>query len=77
MELIRTLNTKSKPWFLTLLTVGTHHPYIVPDDFKAPGERQDDYTRALLLLDQAVGEFYAALAAEGILDDTLGIVHLG
>ncbi len=71
MYLVRTLNTKPKPWFLTLLTVGTHHPYIVPDDFKVTGEHQDDHTRALLWLDQAVGEFYAALVAEGILDNTL------
>ncbi len=30
LQMLRTLQAERKPWFLTLLTVGTHHPYIVP-----------------------------------------------
>jgi hypothetical protein len=60
------------PWFLTLLNVGTHHPYILPDDFEP--DEPSRFVRALAYLDVALGEFVARLAADGVLDDTLVVL---
>ncbi len=66
------LRAADRPFFLTLLTVGTHHPYVVPEDI-APGAI-NDHDRALQYLDKAVGEFVAELDRRGILDDTLVLI---
>jgi hypothetical protein len=55
-----------RPWFLTLLTVGTHHPYTLP---AAGGE--PSLAAAMSYLDSAVGEFVGRLEASGVLKDTL------
>lgn len=65
-----------RPWFLTLLTVGTHHPFTVPEDAEA-GERDEDgatLAGALAVLDDALDGFLAELVASGVLDDTLLVV---
>lgn len=66
---IAQLQRDSRPWFLTLLTVGTHHPYIVPPDF---GER--DFPTAAQYTDRAFGEFLAKIESMGVLDNTLVII---
>ncbi|MEM1202837.1 MAG: LTA synthase family protein, partial [Acidobacteriota bacterium] len=57
------------PWFLTLLTVGTHHPFNAPEDFPsqhAPGT----FPWAAEYLDHRVADFLDALEQAGVLDDT-------
>lgn len=63
LELIEELDKEEGPWFLTLLTAGTHHPYdAVPDDFvSSHGPRT--LGRAMAYLDEAVGEFLSGLDA--------------
>jgi len=68
---IETLREGDAPWFLTLLNVGTHHPYTVPEDFE-PGPRS--FRRAAAYLDRAFGAFIAQLEQSGALDDTLLVV---
>jgi arylsulfatase A-like enzyme len=70
LDLIDELGAQPRPWFLTLLTVGTHHPYTVPSKFESPYE-QGSFGRAIDYLDRAVGEFHAELARRGVLEDTL------
>ncbi len=63
------------PFFLQILTSATHHPYSIPDDFKAPysrdGDRKHRYANALAFIDQAIGQLLGDLAAAGHADDTL------
>jgi len=65
------LEVAGDPWFLTLLTVGTHHPYTVP--VQQDGGAGDRLAAAMAYLDEAVGEFVVRLEKEGILEDTLVI----
>jgi hypothetical protein len=60
---------KDDPWFISLLTVGTHHPYAVTDKFaqKYPSRK----TAAVAYLDEALDTFYQNLKTSGILEDTL------
>lgn len=69
---VERLSQADRPWFLTLLTVGTHHPYNVPVEFDSPGKT--GFARAALQADAAVGEFIATLAQRGVLDDTLVLI---
>jgi len=70
LHMIEELRGKARPWFLTLLTVGTHYPQNVPAEFLQDSEL-DRRQRAFQYLDLAIGEFVAELEARGILDDTL------
>ena len=69
LEMIDRLMAGEKPWFLTLLTVGTHHPYVLPAEFRPELER--DGWRALAYLDGAIGSFVGALEERRVTDDTL------
>jgi arylsulfatase A-like enzyme len=72
IHMIEALEAGEKPWFLTLLTVGTHHPYVVPPGFRtglrAPG------ARSLAYLDLAIGDFVRRIEELGIPDDTLVLI---
>lgn len=72
LEQVSELHAEEQPFFLTLLTVGTHHPFVFPAGFlgKTHGRRR----RALRYADLAVGEFVRGLAERGILDDTLVLI---
>ena len=62
----------NSPWFLTLLTVGTHQPYAVPKSYaKKFVDRRD---AAVAYLDDAVGQFLDTLKKRGVLDNTLVII---
>jgi hypothetical protein len=68
-EFIAELERGQDPWFVTLLTVGTHHPGAVPEAFAAGfGSRKE---AAAAYLDQALADFMERLEGKGILRDTL------
>ena len=69
LDLIDELKESHRPWFLTLLSVGTHHPFVVPPEFRA--DLKQDSLRALAYLDLAVGDFARSLEERGVPDDTL------
>ncbi len=69
VPLVEELEAAEAPWFLTLLTVGTHHPFVVPSDFRR--DVRPDGSRALLYLDAAVSAFVNRLQELGVRDDTL------
>jgi hypothetical protein len=71
-ELIESLQESAEPWFLTLLTVGTHHPYTVPLSYQSPNAKEN-VRGAFQYLDRAIGEFMVWLEASGVRDDTLVI----
>ena len=67
------LHDADQPFFATLLTVGTHHPFTFPDDAAAPGG-QSRQERAFRWADDALAELLAELGRRGVLDDTVVIV---
>jgi len=71
LRMIDALDAEDEPWFLTLLTVGTHHPYVVPESQRR-GRRP--VLAAFDYLDAALGDFFRALESRGIQDDTLILV---
>jgi hypothetical protein len=73
LELIDELDHGQDPWFLTLLTVGTHHRYNVPPDFEGAHE-PGTAPWAFEYLDQAVGDFVSQLHSRGVLEDTLVLI---
>ena len=73
LALTRELSAADSPFFLTLLTVGTHHPRgVVP--VTETGISRDSFAAAVDYLDSALGEFVSELDDEGLLDDTLLII---
>jgi hypothetical protein len=72
VELVEELEAGDAPWFLTLLNVGTHHPYVLPEDFDP--DEPSRFVRALAYLDSALGAFVDRLEEDGVFDDTLVVV---
>lgn len=72
-KVLRKKNQEPSPWFATLLTVGTHHPYVVPDDYLA-NEEMPGRHRALRYLDDAFADFLVSLSEDGLLDETLVLI---
>jgi len=67
------LHAAEQPFFATLLTVGTHHPYTFPDDLVAEGARTRQ-ERAFRWADDALAEFLSELERSGVLEDTVVII---
>ena len=70
IRMIRRLNREGKSWFLVLLTVGTHHPFTVPEDFMADSG-YSNRRKSFEYLDYAISKFYKTLQDEKLLDDTV------
>ncbi len=68
-QFIEDLDRRESPWFVTLLTVGTHHPYAVPEEWakRFPNRKE----AAVAYLDAALEAFYTRLERGGILSNTL------
>lgn len=84
---IRRLDASSSPWMVTLLNVGTHHPFNIgeteqqDDDFDtedleelADAEPQEARRKAMKTMAEALNRFLDGLASDGILDDTLVVL---
>jgi arylsulfatase A-like enzyme len=69
LEMVKTLKAGQKPWFLTLLTVGTHHPYIVPS-----GYGSGTFATAAAYLDGAFARFLQSLREMTVLENTLVLI---
>ncbi len=70
---VRELRAQAAPWMMTVLTVGTHHPFAVPTDFEAP-EPVGTFGRAARYADLAVAELVRGLEADGALADTVVLI---
>ncbi len=73
-EWIHSGRASGKPFFLSYLTVATHHPYDVPPGYVAPlvsGDDQSRYRNALHYSDRAIGQLIAWLDSHGLGEDTL------
>ncbi len=67
------LHRAEAPFFATLLTVGTHHPFTFPKDAVGEGKK-DRQARAFRWADDALGRFISELEAHGVLRDTVVII---
>lgn len=63
---------KGKPWFMSLLTTGTHSPYNVPTDYQP--SMQPTRSRAIHYLDYSMNELIDELDDRGILNNTVVIL---
>lgn len=66
-----------RPFFASLLTVTTHHPYVSPGNVKPvsnPAEAHAAYLTGLKYTDKVVEELFGDLEREGLLDNTLVII---
>jgi hypothetical protein len=67
------LHEAERPFFATLLTVGTHHPFTIPDT--ATDERaRTRQERAFRWADDALADFLGDLDRRGLLDDTVVVI---
>ncbi|MFW2389519.1 MAG: LTA synthase family protein, partial [Polyangiales bacterium] len=73
IERVLELAQSEQPFFATLLTVGTHHPFTFPKTatFEGAETRRD---RAFRWADDALANFLDALEERGVLDDTVVII---
>jgi hypothetical protein len=62
------LSQNRKPWFITLFTAGTHHPYMVP------GVAMPSMEQALRYLDDSLAEFFQKAAEKGFMQNTLFLI---
>lgn len=65
---------KAGPFFLTVLTLSSHHPYIVPEGLGESLDERGRYLASLGYADSQLGRFHAGLDSAGLLDDTLFMV---
>jgi glycerophosphoryl diester phosphodiesterase/arylsulfatase A-like enzyme len=67
-QMIERLATRDNPWFMTLLTSGTHHPYYVP------GITSPSLEQAVSYADSSIEEFIHTIDQQGLLKNTLVII---
>jgi hypothetical protein len=71
------LQASDRPFFLTALTAGTHHPFTVPNDHaevKALQRDADHYMAALRYFDLAFERFFNRIQSKGLLKNTMVII---
>jgi hypothetical protein len=75
LQLVDELEQQPRPWMLTLLTSGTHHPYRLPPELAQDTlNRSSPFARAIRYLDDAVVDFLEELERRGVLRDALVVV---
>ncbi len=71
---METLRGAGRPFFLTTLTVGMHHPYTVPafhPEVRVLQQHADRYVAALRYLDLEFQRFFTGLQRDGLLENTV------
>jgi hypothetical protein len=74
---VRSLRAANRPYFLSALTMSTHHPFAVPDahpDVRALRAQPDRYLPALRYSDVELERLFSTLQREGLLRDTVLLV---
>ena len=70
---LKAIAAKSNPWFVTLLTAGTHHPFLVPDSYRGHAD-ETERVRSFYYADEALRWFLGKCESENVLRDALVIV---
>jgi len=72
-ETVDRLEAGEKPWLLTVLTAGTHHPYLLPAG-EPVFDGEDEVDAAFRYADRAVAHLLRALERRGVLANTLVVI---
>jgi phosphoglycerol transferase MdoB-like AlkP superfamily enzyme len=73
-RLIKKLSREKKPWFITLLSAGTHHPFQTVPSSAFSGVKRPEFRHAARYLDTVLFEFLKLLGRSGTLNNTLVII---
>lgn len=74
---VKILRAKKQPYFLSTLTVGTHHPYQYPvthPEVKALQPHRDQYVPALRYLDLSLEKFFTSMQEQDLFQNTIVFV---
>jgi len=74
---IEVLQQAKRPFFLTTLTLSSHHPFTVPltsPEVRALQAEPDGYVAALRYVDQEFERFFTELQRRGLLKDTVVLI---
>ena len=73
LKAIQEMDAKDEPWMAALMTVGTHHPFVVPKSFKTR-KGEHDFTRALRYTDRYLKQMIDRMRRTGMLKDTIVVI---
>lgn len=77
VDWMRRQSQQGQPFFASMLTIATHHPYVSPGNIQPvhdARQAREAYVRAVRDTDAVVGEVFAALRKHGLLDNTLVVI---
>lgn len=66
-----------RPYFASILTLATHHPYAFPGNEEGVGttvEARNSYLRGVRYTDAMLRELFAAMAGEGLMENTIFVL---
>ena len=70
LDTISAMDATRKPWFVVAETIGTHHPYPIPDEFKKK-TKLTDAAAAFAFADHELADFLRELERRKIFDSTI------
>ncbi len=70
LDTISAMDGTRKPWFVVAETIGTHHPYPIPEEFKKK-TKLTDAAAAFAFADQELANFLRELERRKIFDSTI------
>jgi hypothetical protein len=70
LDTISAIDGTRKPWFVVAETIGTHHPYPIPEEFKKK-TKLTDAAAAFAFADQELANFLRELERRKIFDSTI------
>jgi arylsulfatase A-like enzyme len=77
LEWMKQQKSEGKPYFASILTLSTHHPYAFPGNEKGvsnPAEALGSYTQGVRYTDAVIAELFAELEKEGLVENTVFIL---
>lgn len=77
IEWMRSQTAGGVPFFASLLTIASHHPYVSPGNIGAvesPAQANAAYVKAIRYTDRLVAELFAEMRKHGLLDNTLVVI---
>lgn len=77
VDWMRHQSQQGRPFFASMLTIATHHPYVSPGNIQPvhdARQAKDAYVKAVRDTDAVVGDVFAELRKHGLLDNTLVVI---
>lgn len=81
-QTVEKMKTLRQPYFAFLITLSSHYPYTVPDEFKTlvlnekdEGTMIGDYLQSIRYFDTCLGEFLDELKSAGMYDNSVFVIY--